>query len=214
MNLNLTEIIFILDRSGSMGGLESDTIGGYNAFLQKQRQAAGEARITTILFDDQYEILHNGVDLNQVKLLTAETYFARGSTALLDAVGYTIHTVGQRLSQTGEDQRPGKVIMVITTDGQENSSHEYTSAKVRDMVRHQEQKYQWEFIFLGANIDAEVTAERMGIRPANAAKYSASSEGTQAMFSLMNENVSCLRNTGHLAKNWKQKLADDHNKKM
>lgn len=139
MNMNLTEIVFLLDRSGSMGGLESDTIGGFNTFIEKQSQLEGETFVTAVLFDDRYELLWNGVHANRAKL-TDKEYFVRGCTALLDAVGKTILDVGYRLSKTSDDEKPGKVIFVITTDGLENASCEFTYEKVKELIKHQQEK--------------------------------------------------------------------------
>jgi uncharacterized protein YegL len=188
MNSNLTEIIFLLDRSGSMGGLESDTIGGFNAFIENQRKLKGKTLVTGVLFDDQYEVLWNGTDAENVKL-TAEEYYVRGCTALLDAVGKTILDVGYRLSKTNEDDRPGKVIFVITTDGYENASREFTYKKVKELINHQQEKYNWEFIFLGANIDAEEEADSLGINSENAYSFEASEEGVECMYKMVSEAV-------------------------
>jgi uncharacterized protein YegL len=188
MNSNLTEIIFLLDRSGSMGGLESDTIGGFNAFIENQRKLKGKTLVTGVLFDDQYEVLWNGTDAEKVKL-TAEEYYVRGCTALLDAVGKTILDVGNRLSKTNEDDRPGKVIFVITTDGYENASREFTYKKVKELINHQQEKYNWEFIFLGANIDAEEEADSLGINSENAYSFEASEEGVECMYKMVSEAV-------------------------
>ncbi|HHT48602.1 MAG TPA: VWA domain-containing protein [Firmicutes bacterium] len=192
MKKDLTEIIFLLDRSGSMGGLESDTIGGFNAFLEKQCQLDGETIVTVVLFDDQYEILWNGVKAETVKL-TEKEYFVRGMTALLDAVGKTILDVGYRISRTKEEERPGKVIFVITTDGKENSSREFTYKKVKELIKHQQEKYGWEFIFLGANIDAAKEADSIGINRENAHNYVASEAGIQEMYCIVHNSVSKLR---------------------
>lgn len=192
MNMELTEIIFLLDRSGSMGGVESDTIGGFNAFIEKQRHLDGETIVTAVLFDDKYEILWNGVQAKEAKL-TDQEYFVRGRTALLDAVGKTILDVGYRLSNTKEDKRPGKVIFVITTDGLENASREFTHQKVKELIKHQQEKYGWEFIFLGANIDAEKEAHFIGINTENAYNYEASEVGIQEMYCRLNESVSEMR---------------------
>ncbi|RXJ04114.1 VWA domain-containing protein [Anaerobacillus alkaliphilus] len=186
MNKNVTEIIFLLDRSGSMEGLEEDTIGGFNAFINKQRQLAGETMVTTVLFDDQYEILWNGVNAEEVRL-TNDNYFVRGSTALLDAVGKTILEVGHRLAKTKE---PGKVIFVITTDGQENASREFTYKKVKELIRHQQEKYSWEFIFLGANIDVAREADSLGISMEQTFSFEASKHGVEAMYEMVCEAVS------------------------
>lgn len=180
MNQNLTEIIFLLDRSSSMSGLESDTIGGFNSFVKNQSKL-GQTLLTTVLFDDKYEILHNGVDAGKVTL-TEKEYFIRGSTALLDAIGKTILDVGFRLSHIEEDNRPGKVIFVITTDGMENSSREFNYDKVNQMISHQREVYHWDFIFMGANIDVAKESVKLGINPDLAFCYEASEEGTDKMY--------------------------------
>lgn len=192
MNSNLTEIIFLLDRSGSMGGLESDTIGGFNAFIENQRKLEGKTLVTGVLFDDQYEIVWNGTEAEKVKL-TEEEYYVRGCTALLDAVGKTILDVGYRLSKTNEDDRPGKVIFVITTDGFENASREFTYKKARELIKHQQEKYNWKFIFLGANIDAEKEADSLGINIENAYSFEASEEGVECMYKMVSEAVTKKR---------------------
>ena len=189
MNLNLTEIIFLMDRSGSMGGLETDTIGGFNAFIKKQTGMEGDTIVTTVLFDDKYELLYNGIEAKKVKLSNKE-YFVRGSTALLDAIGKTILDVGYRLSVIGEEHRPAKVIFVITTDGMENASREFTYAKVKELIKHQQEKYHWEFIFLGANIDATKEASNIGISKNNAFNYEASKDGVENMYLYASEVVS------------------------
>ncbi|MEH7114130.1 vWA domain-containing protein [Neobacillus niacini] len=195
MNTNLTEIIFLLDRSGSMGGLESDTIGGFNAFIDKQRKLEGKTLVTTVLFDDQYEIIWNGVGAEKIKL-TDQEYYVRGCTALLDAVGKTILDVGYRLSKACEEERPGKVIFVITTDGFENASREFTYKKVKELIKHQQEKYNWEFIFLGANIDAEKEADSLGIDVSNAFSFEASKDGVECMYNLIAEEVVERRQAG------------------
>ena len=190
--MNVTEIIFLLDRSGSMCGLESDTIGGFNAFIKNQAKLEGETTVTTVLFDDEYEILWNGVNANTVRLSEQE-YFVRGCTALLDAVGKTILDVGYRLSKTNEDQRPGNVIFVITTDGLENASREFTYEKIKALIKHQQEKYSWEFIFLGANIDSAKEADNMGIDITNAYNFEASGKGVESMYNIACEAVSNKR---------------------
>ncbi|TYS67415.1 VWA domain-containing protein [Sutcliffiella horikoshii] len=184
MNKNLTEIIFLLDRSGSMGGLEKDTIGGFNAFLERQCRHEGETLVTTVLFDDEVEILWNGVDAKNVTL-TREDYYVRGTTSLLDAIGKTIIDVGNRLSRTKKASRPGHVIFVITTDGMENSSVEVTYPRVKELIRHQEEKYSWQFIFMGANIDVAKEAENLGIQGDRAFNFEATNKGVEMMY----ENV-------------------------
>jgi hypothetical protein len=187
--MNLTEIIFLIDRSGSMGGLESDTIGGFNAVIEKQKQMSGATMVTTVLFDDKYELLWSGVNAEKVRL-TEKEYFVRGCTALLDAVGKTILDVGCRLSNTLEVDRPDKIIFVITTDGMENASREFTYEKVRELIKHQQDKYNWEFIFLGANIDAAKEASSIGISQANAYNFEASKDGVEMMYCMVAEAVS------------------------
>ena len=191
MNGNVTEIIFLLDRSGSMSGLERDTIGGFNAFIDEQCQL-GKVSLTAVLFDDQYEILWNGIDASAAKL-TNENYYVRGTTALLDAVGKTILDVNHRLSNTSEELKPGKVIFVITTDGMENASREFTYEKVKSRIKHQEEKHKWEFIFIGANMDAAKEAGSMGIQSENAFDFVASEAGVESMYQMVNENVSRRR---------------------
>ena len=188
MNNTFTEIVFLLDRSGSMCGLEKDTIGGFNTFVQKQAELEGETKVTTVLFDDQYEILWDGENAKDIKL-TRDEYFVRGTTALLDAVGKTILSVGNRLAMTKEEARPGKVIFVITTDGMENASSEFTYAKVKELIHHQKQKYNWDFIFMGANIDVAKEADSLGIDAKNAYNFDASEEGVEVMYNIVYEAV-------------------------
>lgn len=192
MNENLTEIIFVLDRSGSMSGLERDTIGGYNAFLKKQKIEGISTLVTTVLFDDKYELLYNGVSLEHAKLSENE-YYVRGSTALLDAVGKTILDVGNRLANTAEYERPSKVFFVITTDGMENASREFKYQKVNELITHQTEKYGWEFIFLGANIDSKKEARMLNIKEDDAVDYCASPKGVNAMWNIVNEKISTKR---------------------
>lgn len=192
MNKNLTEIIFLLDRSGSMSGLEKDTIGGFNSFIERQCQLEGDTLVTAVLFDDQYELLWSGKDARKVRL-TSKEYFVRGTTALLDAAGKTILDVGHRLAKTPEEQRPGSVIFAITTDGMENASREFTYEKVKELIKHQQEKYSWEFIFMGANIDAEEEAESLGISKENAYDFEASEDGVEKMYNVMCEAVTFKR---------------------
>jgi uncharacterized protein YegL len=188
MNDNLTEIIFLLDRSGSMAGLESDTVGGFNAFVKKQSELEGETILTTVLFDDEYEVLWSGIDAKSAKL-TEDEYFVRGTTALLDAVGKTILDVGYRLSKKNEDRRPGKVIFVITTDGMENASREFTHEKVKELIKHQQEKYSWEFIFMGANIDVAKEADSLGIDIENSYNFEATHKGIENMYEMVSESI-------------------------
>ncbi|WBL17199.1 vWA domain-containing protein [Sutcliffiella sp. NC1] len=193
MNNKLTEIIFLLDRSGSMAGLESDTIGGFNTFVRRQGELPGETKLTTVLFDDEYEILWEGVSAYSISL-TDNEYFVRGTTALLDAVGKSIVSVGNRLKSTSEKDRPGKVIFVITTDGMENASREFTYEKVKKLITHQQEKYNWEFIFMGANIDAVKEADSLGISIDNAFQFEASEKGVEKMYDVVCEAVIDRRN--------------------
>ncbi len=213
MKKGLTELVFILDRSGSMSGLESDTIGGYNALLEKQKKEVGEAVITTVLFDDKYELLHDRINIRGIVPITDREYYVRGSTALLDAVGKTINKIGNAQKHTAEDERAEHVMFVITTDGMENASCEFSYAKVRKMIEHQKRKYGWEFIFLGANIDAIATAERFGISEDRATNYNADSEGTSLNYAVISETVSCLRASRPIAEDWKDRIEEDVKKR-
>ncbi|MCP8969952.1 vWA domain-containing protein [Ectobacillus ponti] len=191
MNHKLTELIFLLDRSGSMAGLESDTIGGFNSLVARQCRS-GETRLTAVLFDDEYEVLWSGADAKGVQLTDRE-YYVRGCTAMLDAIGKTILDAGRRLSQTPEAARPGKVMFVITTDGLENVSREFTHEKVSQMIQHQQEKYGWEFIFLGANMDAVREAESIGIQAEDAYAWEASEKGVAEMYGMLEEELSVRR---------------------
>lgn len=196
MKKDMTELVFILDRSGSMAGLESDTIGGYNAFLQKQKKQDGECRITTVLFDNQIELLHDRIDLPAVRPLTEQDYQVGGCTALNDAIGLTVSRIGDVQKRTAEEYRAGKVLFVIITDGLENASRRYSTAQVRAMIRRQKEKYHWEFVFLGANMDAAEQAEELGIGADRAADYAADPDGTELNFRVMSEAVSSYRQKG------------------
>jgi uncharacterized protein YegL len=213
MKKGLTELVFILDRSGSMSGLESDTIGGYNAMLEKQKKEQGEAVITTVLFDDKYELLHDRINLRGIEPITEKEYYVRGTTALLDAVGRTISKIVNVHKHTTEDERAENVMFVITTDGMENASREYSYEKVRRMIEHQKSKHGWEFIFLGANIDAVDTAERFGIGQDRAVNYNADSDGTLLNYEVISETVSCLRADRKISKDWKDRIEEDFRKR-
>jgi len=206
MKKDLTEIIFILDRSGSMEELSKDTIGGYNTYIENQRKEKGEALVTTVLFDNEYEILNNGVDIKDIKPLTDKEYYARGMTALLDAIGKTIKEVGIRLNNTPECDRPEKVIMVITTDGQENASKEYNRSIVKQMIEEQTNKYNWQFIFLGANIDAISEAESLGIKKDYASNYGWSAQGVESVYETMDSMTTSFRNSGKIDKDWNKNI--------
>lgn len=191
MNKNLTEIVFILDRSGSMSGLEEDTIGGYNSFLERQKQNDGTVFISTVLFDNNIKVIHDRIDIQKIRPLTKEDYYVGGCTALLDAVGGAIHHIGNVHKYARKEDRPHKTIFVIITDGHENASVHYNYSDVRKMIERQKAKYDWEFIFLGANIDAEREAERFGIERTRAMNYKADRRGTRKNFKVMESVVSC-----------------------
>ena len=193
MRKKLTEIIFILDRSGSMCGLEADTIGGYNSLIEKQKLEEGEAIVSTVLFDDLQEVLHDRVDIQNIAPITEKEYYVRGCTALLDAVGGAIHHIGNVHKYAREEDRPEKTLFIITTDGMENSSHRYTFDKVKRMVERQKEKYGWEFLFLGANIDAIEVAGRLGIGADRAINYECDREGTALNYQVLSETVSAVR---------------------
>ncbi len=193
MKKDLTELVFILDRSGSMGGLESDTIGGFNSMLSKQKAEEGECRITTVLFDNHYALLHDRLDIRAVNPITTREYYVGGSTALLDAIGITINKIVSVQKNTAEDYRAEKVMFVIITDGQENASREFTAEQVKKQIELEKNKYGWEFVFLGANIDAVETANRFGIGADRAVDYVADSKGTRLNFEMMSEAVSSFR---------------------
>ena len=182
MKKNLTELVFILDRSGSMSGLETDTIGGFNAMIEKQKNAPGEALVSTVLFDHQRIVLHDRSNIQDIKLMTDEDYTVRGSTALLDAIGFSIHHIGNVHKYAREEDIPEHTIFVITTDGMENASGHYDSDRVKQMIERQKSKYGWEFLFLGANIDAVETARTFGISEDRAVKYHSDSKGTTVFF--------------------------------
>ena len=216
MNEDLMELVFILDRSGSMGGLESDTIGGFNSMLQKQQTGPGQCRITTVLFDDKYEVLHDRIDVKAVSAITEQEYYVRGSTALLDAVGKTINKTGSVQKNTAEEYRAGKVLFVITTDGMENSSREFSYSDIKTMIEHQKSAYNWEFIFLGANIDAVEVAGRFGIPKTRAQNYHCDSEGIELNYAEVGETISALRRApmgSKIPDDWNTKIELDFQKR-
>lgn len=215
MNKNLTEMVFILDRSGSMSHLEADTIGGYNSLIEKQREEQGEAAVTTVLFDDKYEMLHDHADIKKVDLITGREYYARGMTALLDAIGKTINHVGNRHKFAPDSEIPTKTMVIIITDGFENASREFSRQDIKSMIERQKEEYGWEFLFLGANIDAVTTARSYGISEDRAATYRADSVGTKTNFSAVCKTVSCVRETGEIFDDWKtdiEKYTNENNK--
>ena len=216
MNANLTELVFILDRSGSMGGLEGDTIGGFNSMLQKQQAEPGECRITTVLFDTEYKTLHDRIDIKAVGNITNKDYFVRGCTALLDAIGKTINKIGEVQKNTAEEYRAGKVLFIITTDGMENASREFSYDKIKSMVEHQKSKYGWEFIFLGANIDAIDVASHIGIARNRAQTFHNDSEGIELNYDILSKTVCCFRaepTEAMIPDNWGDGIAADFKKR-
>lgn len=213
MKKGLTELVFILDKSGSMGGLETDTIGGYNSMLAKQQTVEGECHITTVLFDNNYELLHDRIDIKAVSPITEKEYQVGGSTALLDAIGRTIHKIGNAQKHTGDDYRAEKVMFVIITDGEENSSREYSAEKIKAQIERQKTKYGWEFIFLGANIDAVETAGRFGISANRAQNYHADSAGVELNFRVMSEAVATFREGATMPEEWNDEIQKDYKKR-
>lgn len=191
-----TELVFILDKSGSMHGLEQDTIGGFNSMLQKQKELDGECRITTVLFDNRYELLHDRIDIRAVSPMTEKEYQVGGTTALLDAIGRTVQKLVSVQKNTAKEYRADRVLFVIITDGQENASQEYSSDKVKGLIQLEKEKYGWEFVFLGANIDAVETAGRLGISRDRAVDYVPDGAGTALNFQMMSETVAAFRETG------------------
>ena len=211
MKKNLTELVFILDRSGSMAGLERDTIGGFNAMIEKQKAEAGEAIVSTVLFDNQLEVLHDRVPLNRIAPMTDRDYYVRGCTALLDAVGSAIHHIGNVHKYARDEDRPEKTLFVITTDGLENASRQYTYDRLKAMIERQKNKYGWEFLFLGANIDAAREAARFGIQSDCAANYHADSVGTGVIYESVNQAITRVRScAAPLSADWKDAINQDY----
>lgn len=192
MKKGLTELVFILDRSGSMGGLESDTIGGFNGMIGKQKKEEGEANVTTVLFDDQIEIIHDRFPISVVKPFTDEDYFVRGSTALLDAVGSTVNKIENIQKCLPEEMRAENIIFVITTDGLENASQEYSASMVKKMIETNQEKG-WQFLFLGANMDAVEEADKIGIRKTHAVSYRPTPKGVRLNYEAAGSVLSCMR---------------------
>jgi hypothetical protein len=209
MNTNSLELVFILDRSGSMSGLEHDTIGGFNGMIQKQRALEGDVRVSTVLFDDRFEVLHDRQRIETVAPLTTREYYVRGSTALLDAIGRSIRHIRKVRDKQSVAERMSKVLFVITTDGMENASSEFSADYVKLLVERMQEKEQWEFLFLGANIDAIATAERMGIRASRSANYHADKQGIQKHYATVSEAITELRVSASIKDDWKADLDMD-----
>lgn len=210
MRKGLTEVVFILDRSGSMSGLESDTIGGFNSMLKKQKNEDGEAIVSTVLFDDKMEVIHDRVSIDRIKPMTDKEYYVRGCTALLDAVGYAIRHIGNIHKYAREEDRPEKTVFIITTDGMENASRRFTYDKVSKMIERQKEKYDWEFMFLGANIDAVAEAKRFGIDEDRAVEFHCDSVGTALNYEVISDALAEIRaGSAPLKASWKDRIEED-----
>lgn len=210
---NITELVFILDRSGSMAGLESDTIGGFNSMIEKQKKQDGECYVSTVLFDDESEVLHDRVKLDDILRMTDKDYTVRGCTALIDAIGGAIHHIGNVHKYARPEDVPENTMFVITTDGQENASHRYTSEQVKKMIKRQKEKYGWEFLFVGANIDAVETAACYGIDEDRAVNYNADSKGTQILYETVAKAVCNVRDGAPLGANWSEEINADYQRR-
>ena len=211
MKKGLTEMVFILDRSGSMAGLEADTIGGYNSMLEKQKALEGEALVSTVLFDHESTVICDRSPLSEVTEMTEEEYYVRGCTALLDAVGGAIHHIGNVHKYARDEDRPEKTVFVITTDGMENASKTYTYGRVQEMIKRQTEKYGWEFLFLGANIDAKAEAGRLGIRERRAVKYQNDKKGTALNYKVVGEAIAELRCCSAISDDWAEEIEEGKN---
>ena len=209
MKKNLTELVFILDRSGSMSGLESDTIGGFNSMIEKQKKQDGECIVSTVLFDDESRVIHDRVSLDEIRPMTEDDYFVGGCTALIDAIGGAIHHIGNVHKYARPEDVPENTIFIITTDGQENASHRYSSDKVKQMIERQKDKYGWEFLFIGANIDAVETAKRYGIDRNRAVNYNADAQGTSVLYETVSKAVCNVRASKCMAENWAEDIDKD-----
>lgn len=210
MKKGLTELVFILDRSGSMHGLEADTIGGFNSLIERQRSEPGEALVSTVLFNDNTQVLHDRVRLDEVQPITEREYRVGGCTALLDAIGGAIHHIGNVHKYAREEDRPEHTLFVITTDGMENASRHYSSDRVKQMIERQKSRYGWEFLFLGANIDAVETAGHFGIDADRAVNYHSDSEGTALNYEVLSETICAVRCSQPLGSEWKKRIDEDY----
>ena len=213
MNNNLTEIVFILDRSGSMAGLEDDTIGGFNAMVEKQKKEEGEALFSAVLFSDGSEVLYDRVDVKKIEPMTERQYQVGGCTALLDAIGGAVRHIANVHKYAREEDRPAKTVFVITTDGMENASRSYSYDEVRRMVKRQQEESGWEFLFLGANMDAISAARSFGIRPDRAVRYQCDGEGTALNYRVLSGAVSGIRRHGQIEEDWSRPIAEDYSKR-
>lgn len=210
MKNNITELVFILDRSGSMAGLESDTIGGFNALIEKQKQQEGNCFVSTILFDHVSQVLHDRVNLSDVQPMTRKDYTVRGSTALLDAIGSAIRHIGNIHKYARKEDVPERTLFVITTDGMENASREFSSESVKALIRRQKEQYGWDFLFLGANIDAVATAAHFGIAADRAVDYHADAQGTAVIYDTLSDAVSKVRRNAPMSASWSENIKKDY----
>lgn len=206
---NITELVFILDKSGSMAGLESDTIGGFNAMIEKQKKEEGECLVSTVLFSNRSEVLYDRIGVEDIPEMTEKDYYVGGGTALIDAIGGAIHHIGNIHKYARNEDVPSKTLFVIITDGMENASHNYSSDTVKKMIERQKKKYGWEFLFLGANIDAVETARHFGIDENRAVSYRSDSVGTKLNYEVISETVCCLRGDGVILDDWKDRVERD-----
>lgn len=213
MKNNLTEIVFILDRSGSMGGLETDTIGGFNAMLARQKKAEGEALLSTLLFSNETEVLHDREDIKRVEPLSLQDYRVGGSTALLNAIGGAIRHIGNLHCETRPEERPAHTLFVITTDGQENASRRYSYGELRRLIEGQKEKYGWEFLFLGANMNAVAAASRFDINADRVVRYHCDSAGIALNYEAVGEAILTLREKAALDRNWGERIREDYRKR-
>ena len=210
MKKNLTELVFILDRSGSMSGLERDTIGGFNAMIEKQKKQDGECIVSTVLFNNDSQVIHDRVPLDKIEPMTERDYYVSGGTALIDAIGGAIHHIGNVHKYARKEDVPENTIFIITTDGCENASYRYSSDKVKRMIEHEKEKYGWEFLFIGANIDAVETAKHYGIDQDRAVNYHADAQGTDIVYATVSQAVCNVRMNKCMAENWSEDIDNDY----
>ena len=209
----ITELVFILDRSGSMRGLEKDTIGGFNSMIEKQKKQNGECYVSTVLFDNESEVVHDRVKLSEIEPMTEDDYYVRGCTALIDAIGGAIHHIGNIHKYARREDVPEHTMFIITTDGMENASHKYTSDRVKVMIERQKENFGWEFLFIGANIDAVETASRYGISSDRAVNYNADSKGTEILYNTVSASICQMRTNAPLNADWSDEINKDYQKR-
>lgn len=207
---NITELVFILDRSGSMAGLEADTIGGFNSMIEKQKKQNGKCYVSTVLFDDKIEVIYDREELSSIKKMTGNDYYVRGCTALIDAIGSSIRHIANIHKYARPEDVPQNTMFVITTDGMENASHHYSSEEVKKMIEKEKEKYGWEFIFIGANIDAVETARNFGIDESRAVNYHADSKGTKVLYDTVSEAVCKIRTNAPMSADWSENINADY----